>query len=76
MSDRESADINMSRIRVAGVGGLGMVAIVAVMAYTMPAVRSFVFLSLAGGVIGGVSLILYRWTKPQPPRGPTLNVRR
>jgi hypothetical protein len=35
----------MSRIKIAGVGGLGMVAMVGVMAYAMPELRQFVFLS-------------------------------
>ena len=72
----EDLDINISHIKVSGIGGLGMVAIVAVMAYTMPAVRSFVFLSVAGGVIGGLTLIVYRWARPAPPHGPTLDVDR
>jgi hypothetical protein len=76
MADLEPPQINMSSIKVAGVGGLGMVAIVGVMAYAMPEVRGFVFLSLAGGVVAGLAFIAYRyWLRTQPPpHGPTLMV--
>ena len=73
MADRPQ--INISSIKVAGVGGLGMVALVGVIAYALPEVRAFVLVSCAGGVIGGTGLIAYRrWIKPEPPHGPTLMV--
>ena len=34
--DRRTAEINISDIPVAGVGGLGLIAIAVVMAYTLP----------------------------------------
>jgi len=37
MADR--VEINMSRIKIAGVGGLGMLAMVGVVAYAMPEAR-------------------------------------
>lgn len=70
-------EINMSRIPVAGPGGLGMVIVVAVIAYTMPVVRDFVLLSVAGGVVGGSALAVYRWWRSDAgtaAKGPTLMV--
>jgi hypothetical protein len=73
--DAEGPEINMSRIKVSGVGGLGMVAIAGVMAYALPEARGFVFASLAGGFIAGVAFVAYRrWVRPDPPHGPTLMV--
>jgi hypothetical protein len=75
MADLERPEINMAHIKVAGIGGLGMVAMVAVLAYNMPAVRTFVFLSAAGGVLIGLGVIAYRrWIHVEPPHGPTLMV--
>jgi hypothetical protein len=75
MSNAEGPEINMSRIKVSGVGGLGMVAIAGVMAYALPEARGFVFASLAGGFIVGVAFVAYRrWVRPEPPHGPTLMV--
>lgn len=71
MADR--VEINVSRIKIAGVGGLGMVAMVGVMAYAMPEVRQFVLLSYGAGALGAFAFILYRrWMKPERPHGPTL----
>ena len=65
----------MSSIKVAGIGGLGMVAAVVAMAIEMPVVRAFAMVSGAGGLIGGLAFIAYRrWVKPDPPHGPTLMV--
>jgi len=75
MADTERPEINMARIKVAGIGGLGMVAMVAVLAYNMPAVRTFVLLSLAGGMVIALGVIAYRrWLHVEPPHGPTLMV--
>jgi hypothetical protein len=75
MSDADRAEINMSRIRVSGIGGLGMIAIAGVMAYALPEARGFVLASLAGGFIAGVAFVAYRrWIRPDPPHGPTLMV--
>jgi hypothetical protein len=71
----EQPQINMSSIQVAGVGGLGMVAVAAVMAYVLPELRLFVFAALGGGVIAAVALIASRrWNKSQPTSHPTLMV--
>jgi hypothetical protein len=57
--------INISRIKVAGVGGFGLVVVVAAMALELPAVRAFVIAGLAGGTIGAAALALYRgWRGP------------
>jgi hypothetical protein len=75
MPDADGPEINMSRIKVSGIGGLGMVAIAGVMTYALPEARGFVFASFAGGFIAGVSFVAYRrWVRPDPPHGPTLMV--
>ena len=57
--------INISRIKVSGVGGFGLVVVVAAMAFEMPAVRGFVLAGIAGGLVGAAALLLYRrWTRP------------
>ena len=58
-SDRR-VDINMSGIRVSGVGGLGMVAMAAWVAIVMPEAWFTTVLGLVGGVLVGVALIAYR----------------
>jgi hypothetical protein len=75
MTANDRPEINMSSIKVAGIGGLGMVAVVVGMAIEMPVVRAFAILSGAGGIIGGAAFIAYRrWVRPDPPHGPTLMV--
>jgi hypothetical protein len=75
MTPDDRPEINMSSIKVAGIGGLGMVAVVIGMAIEMPVVRAFAVLSGAGGIIGGAAFIAYRrWVRPDPPHGPTLMV--
>jgi hypothetical protein len=71
----ERPEINMSRIKVAGIGGLGMVAIVVIMALELPMVRWFAAFALAGGLLGGMAFIAFRkWVRPEPPHRPTLLV--
>jgi hypothetical protein len=71
MADR--VEINMSRIKIAGVGGFGMLAMVVVVAYAMPEARRFVLLSYSAGILGAFAFIAYRrWIKPERPHGPTL----
>ena len=64
----------MSSIKVSGVGGLGMIALIVVMAFALPAVRWLLLVALAGGVIGGLAVAWRRRAKPEPPHGPTLLV--
>jgi hypothetical protein len=68
--------INISSIKVAGVGGFGLVVVVAAMAWELPEVRAFVIAGLAGGTIGAAALALYRgWRGPGTiGPGPILNL--
>ncbi len=70
MDDWDDSRINISSIRVAGVGGLGMIAMIGVIAYALPAVRWFVLVSLTAGVVGGLLLIAFRRVRPEPPHPP------
>ena len=69
-------DINMSSIRVAGVGGLGMVAVSLVVALTMPAVGIPVGAGLAMGALMA-SFLIYRRRRqgvmPSSTKGPGAN---
>jgi hypothetical protein len=67
MPDLERPEINMSSIKVAGVGGLGMVAIIGIMAYALPEVRWFVAAGLGGGIVGGLAFLAYRALRGAPP---------
>jgi hypothetical protein len=71
MADR--VEINMSSIKIGGVGGLGMLAMVGVVAYALPEARQFVLLSYGAGTLGAFAFIAYRrWIKPERPHRPTL----
>ena len=60
-SERPSTDIiNMARIRVAGIGGLGLVAMALVVAFNIPRIRQSVMLGVVLGALFGVILILWR----------------
>ena len=54
---REEGDINIARIPVSGIGGLGMVAAAAVVAIALPALRWLAVASLVGGIAVGLTLI-------------------
>lgn len=54
---REGADINIARIPVSGIGGLGMIAAAIFVALALPALRWVAVASLAGGVAVGLTLI-------------------
>ena len=61
MSDQPRyARINISAIPVAGIGGLGMIAIAAVIAITMPLMRWVVLSGAVAGTLLGGALILIR----------------
>jgi hypothetical protein len=69
----DQVEINQSRIKIAGVGGLGMLAMVGVVAYALPEARQFVFLSYGAGTLGAFAFIAYRrWMRPERPHRPTL----
>jgi hypothetical protein len=62
--------INMSRIKVAGVGGLGLVAMAAAVALDVPMIGAAMTLGLGFGIILAAGLILYaRRTGPMPSSG-------
>jgi hypothetical protein len=50
-------DINIARIPVSGIGGLGMVAAAAGVALALPALRWVAVASLVGGIAIGLTLI-------------------
>ena len=69
----DQVEINQSKIKIAGIGGLGMLAMVPVMAYAMPEARQFVLLSYGAGALGAAAFVGYRrWVRPERPHRPTL----
>jgi len=63
--------INISRIKVAGVGGFGLVVVAAAMAFDLPAVRVFLIAAVCGGFVAAVGLLLYhRWVEARRPLEP------
>ena len=79
-NDRPSDVINMSRIRVAGIGGLGFVAMAAVVAFALPRVGDTVLLGLVGGAVAAALVIVHRRRSgplsSNGPRGRTYLVER
>ena len=61
--------INISHIPVAGVGGLGLVAIALVVAAFVPAIRVSIAVALASGVITGGLIIALRRGAPLTSAG-------
>jgi hypothetical protein len=59
-ADKRRPEINMSGIPVAGVGGLGLVAMAVVVSIFLPAASWTMSAGLAGGVVLGVALIAFR----------------
>jgi hypothetical protein len=74
-SDRFSDDlstdvINMARIRVAGVGGLGLIAMAAVVAWFIPRIGQTLLIGLVLGIVLAVAMILRRRrVGPMPSSG-------
>lgn len=54
---REESDINIARIPVSGIGGLGLVAAAIGVAIALPALRWLAIASLVGGIAIGLTLI-------------------
>ena len=52
--------INMSAISVSGVGGLGLVAVVALTTYVMPQAWWLVAFGAIGGTVLGVAIVAFR----------------
>jgi hypothetical protein len=69
-SDFPSTDvINAARIRVAGIGGLGLVAMATVVALFVPRIRFSLGLGLGLGVLLAAVLIRWRREGPMPSSG-------
>ena len=52
--------INMARIRVSGVGGLGLVAMSAAVAFFVPPIRAAMIVAIIGGAAAAFAVVLYR----------------
>ena len=52
--------INMAHIRVAGIGGLGLVAMAGVVAWNVPAIGVATVLAVTGGVALAAALVMWR----------------
>jgi len=61
--------INMAHIRVAGVGGLGMMAVALIIAINLPEIGFAMLTALALGVITAGGLIAYRSRSSEPGGG-------
>lgn len=60
-TERLSTDvINIARIRVAGVGGLGLVAMALVVAFALPRIRQSLAIGFVLGALFAVGLVLWR----------------
>ena len=61
MADQQlSSDINISKIPVSGLGGLGLVAMAAAVAWGLPELRWLAGVALVGGAALGLTLIAVR----------------
>lgn len=66
---KRDVSINMSGIPVSGVGGLGLVAIAALVAYVLPQAWWLVAFGGAGGVLLGLAIVTFR--RHHVTRGPS-----
>lgn len=55
--------INIASIRVAGIGGLGLVAMAAIVAWYVPGIRVATLVALGAGAALAVALIAWRRTR-------------
>ena len=70
MRDERPVSINISGIPVAGIGGLGLVAMAALVAIVMPAARWTIGAGLTGGAVLAVALVVARrYWKGSGPSG-------
>jgi hypothetical protein len=68
MDDRDPiVQINMGAIPVAGIGGIGMLALAAIIAAVFTEARWLLTLGLVGGLLFAVLLVSYRRRKPPSP---------
>jgi hypothetical protein len=68
-SDKRPVEINMSRIPVGGVGGLGLVAMSVWVSVVMPELRGTLVAGLSGGALVALVLVLAR--RHLKARGPS-----
>ncbi len=59
-NDEDPVEINISKIPVAGIGGLGLVIIAGGVVYGVPELHWVGFISLVGGVATGLALLISR----------------
>jgi hypothetical protein len=66
--DDRRPEINMSAIPVAGIGGLGLLAMAVVVAWVIPEGRWLLGLSAIGGAIIGLAIVVIRrsWQHARP----------
>ncbi|MGE5813739.1 MAG: hypothetical protein ACM36C_04560 [Acidobacteriota bacterium] len=62
-----NVQINMSAIPVAGIGGIGMLALAAIIAAVFTEARWLLGVGLAGGVVCALLLIAYHRSHKSPP---------
>src|SRR5687768_1220518 len=58
--------INMASIKVAGLGGLGLVVMAAAVAVDVPRIGQSVAVGFGLGLVGAVAAIVWRHTEPLP----------
>ena len=59
-TDRSNPEINISKIPVDGIGGLGLVIMAAIVAWGVPALRGIGLIVMAGGLATGLALLISR----------------
>jgi hypothetical protein len=62
--DKRRPEINMSAIPVAGIGGLGLLAMAVVVAWVLPAGRLLLAASAIGGAAIGLAIVFIRRFRP------------
>ena len=60
MSEHDRGDINISKIPVEGVGGLGLLAMAGIATYFVEPLRPLGVAAVAGGLVIGVFLVVAR----------------
>ena len=65
-ADRSTDIINIATVRVAGLGGLGLVIVAGAVALQFPLIGAALVAAAAGGAAGGLLLILYRRRHESP----------
>lgn len=52
--------LNMSRVRVAGLGGVGLVLVAVLAAFQFPLTAATLLIGVVGGALGGIAAIMWR----------------